>query len=472
MNIKPLLWRPFRTLCLVVMVAASLLLAQQPGAIAALSTGSAAQQQCAAVQRDVVQQQARKLRLFSTDAVLLYARANCGKHSIFFAFLIYEPLQSFGGFAPQQLPEREECTEQPWSGLIPLGWTFDENYTLTPATKPTHGEKVGDITRTYTDVCPHGASPVAASGTKAVAPPVTQTPALPGAYLAPPSSVANTDVQPGDEWVYFITDGASAFQGSETYRVLDTTGGTIETNFTSKGANGALIQVISERFDSTWHSLAEGPNRRAQFGDPDLDSTGGIQLPLTPGEQWKTSYTSIIQDGRLMRELGVATVMDWVQLSLETGLTFEAVRIHTVVRAGAEGRTIDLWYAPAANRFVKRIVDETMGGQVVKHTIEELAAYKRGASAVAPTAIVATAAPPPLSADRTSGTPSPALASTGATPHITIVTPVLVPLATTGPGTSLTVDQRQELAAAQGYYQQNLYTTARLTRRPCCGRWT
>jgi hypothetical protein len=191
--------------------------------------------------------------------------------------------------------------------------------------------------------------------------------------------ISSVDIQTGDRWVYSIVDDITGnLEATQSLVVTEKVGHTVTVASTlvkagRPGPGGLLV------FDDTWGMINNG----AQFRPADPGT--GIKLPLKTGSVWKTKYRMIAPNHLGFDGTSTSKVLDWEHLTLRSGLEYDAYKVETMQSVGPVGGAptmlskIDLWYAPAANRFVKRIEEDRKGGRLAQRRIQELVAYTRRA---------------------------------------------------------------------------------------------
>ena len=82
---------------------------------------------------------------------------------------------------------------------------------------------------------------------------------------------------------------------------------------------------------------------------------------------------------------GKAKVEFWERVAVGNGLSYDAFKIvfNSAVTPVVNNRKfethVELWYAPAANRYVKRRYESRQSGKLVEATVETLRDYQRRA---------------------------------------------------------------------------------------------
>ena len=180
-------------------------------------------------------------------------------------------------------------------------------------------------------------------------PPATSATQAPAAN-APAAS--ESDVKPGDRWVYEERDEITGtIRNTRTNIVTEVTPTEIATRFTNAGKPDASLIV----FDRSWNVILGGPWRYSPH-----DGTG-IQMPLEVGKTWRIRSNEISgANGQSWKRSGTSKVVGRETLTTKAG-TFETFKIETsLVLQNAKDPTrktavaIQTWYAPTVNHWIKR----------------------------------------------------------------------------------------------------------------------
>ncbi|MFY9658655.1 MAG: hypothetical protein WAK01_19070 [Methylocystis sp.] len=111
----------------------------------------------------------------------------------------------------------------------------------------------------------------------------------------------------------------------------------------------------------------------------------GVRLPLKVGATWDTHFTASRKNPDRDSIIDATSVVTaYEEVSFRFGLTYDAFKIETnetVASAGGGGPIatlkVTLWYAPAVNRYVKRVVEARTNDRLQSRIIESLTEYKR-----------------------------------------------------------------------------------------------
>ena len=119
---------------------------------------------------------------------------------------------------------------------------------------------------------------------------------------------------------------------------------------------------------------------RSASGDP----VTGVRLPLKVGAKWETHFTASRKNpDRDSTVDATSVVTDYEEVSFRFGLTYDAFKIETNETVTAVGGgpsatlKVTLWYAPAVNRYVKRVIESRTNDRLQSRIVEALTDYKR-----------------------------------------------------------------------------------------------
>jgi hypothetical protein len=196
---------------------------------------------------------------------------------------------------------------------------------------------------------------------------------------APPTSV-KVEVARGDRWTYEIHDDITdELRSIADFAVTDATNTEIDTRvrFTNATTNAESTSV--QVFDANWRLKDNG----VLIYRPALDDTG-IPADIQIGKTWTYNYEmSRINPPSHFKFIGKAKVEAWERVALLNGLSYEAFKIDfnetvTPVVNNRKWEThVVLWYAPAANRYVKRVYELRQNGKLSESMVETLRNYSR-----------------------------------------------------------------------------------------------
>ena len=195
-----------------------------------------------------------------------------------------------------------------------------------------------------------------------------------------PPVVDKISVRPGDRWTYqWIDDITGETKFYQTFTLTEIKDGTFSVAISSTPFGQSTSTTGLLVYDSSWGLLDDGVWSR-NSGDPGT----GVRLPLEVGAEWQTHHVAVRKNPN--QEWNVDTrsvVAAYEEVPLRFGLTYDAFRIETTETltpaAGGAGATlkITLWYAPAVNRYVKRLVETRSKDRLQSRNLEMLTEYKR-----------------------------------------------------------------------------------------------
>jgi hypothetical protein len=131
-------------------------------------------------------------------------------------------------------------------------------------------------------------------------------------------------------------------------------------------------------FDRSWNLISGG----AWKYNPN-DGTG-VRLPLAVGRTWKFQSNDVASpQGTTFKRSGSSKVVGQESVTTRAG-TFDAFKIQTsvTIRNTADptkkiDSTMDVWYVPAVNHWVKRDSTVRSDGQLREHSTMELLEFGR-----------------------------------------------------------------------------------------------
>jgi hypothetical protein len=194
---------------------------------------------------------------------------------------------------------------------------------------------------------------------------------------APPAN-PKIVVARGDRWTYEVRDDITGdLKTVVDYAVTDVTDKEIDTRvrFTNvaTGAETTAVQV----FDPRWRLKDTG----AFLYRPALEETG-TPADIKVGQTWSFRYDSArINPPSHFRFAGKGKVDSWEHVSVANGLAYDAFKIvfDSAVTPVVNNRKFEtkivLWYAPAANRYVKRRYESRQNGKLFDASVETLRNY-------------------------------------------------------------------------------------------------
>lgn len=188
----------------------------------------------------------------------------------------------------------------------------------------------------------------------------------PTVRAADPAEVAAPALKVGDRWVYRVSGRGEGFERTEV-EITAVDDKLVHTVYS--GVEGKELDVI---WTPEWNAIVDP---RGAIHRP---HGGAFQFPLRPGDQHRHEAEVQFTRGNPLR-LRVSRTVDvggWEDLEVPAG-RFRALRIESESvnrRADAKGpetrSRVQIWYAPAAKRWVKLII------RFPKNTVtEELVEY-------------------------------------------------------------------------------------------------
>jgi hypothetical protein len=197
-----------------------------------------------------------------------------------------------------------------------------------------------------------------------------------------PPATTKIEVARGDRWTYEVRDDITdELKSILDFAVTDVADSEIDTRarFTNVATNAesASVQV----FDQNWRLKDNG----GAIFKPAEDETG-IPADVQLGKAWTYGFEmSRISPAAHFKFVGKAKVYAWERVTVANGLAFDAFKIvyNSAVTPVVNNRKwevhVELWFAPAANRYVKRRYESRQNGKLVEASIETLRDYQRRA---------------------------------------------------------------------------------------------
>jgi len=188
------------------------------------------------------------------------------------------------------------------------------------------------------------------------------------------------EVSRGDRWTYEVRDDITdELKTILDFAVTDVTDSEIDTRarYTNTATNAETNSV--QVFDPNWRMKDNGG---ATFR-PGNDQTG-IPTDLQVGKTWPFHFDMVrINPPANFRFVGKATVESWERVAVANGLAYDAFKVvyNSAVSPVVNNRKweehVELWYAPSANRYVKRRYESRQNGKLFEATVETLREYQR-----------------------------------------------------------------------------------------------
>ena len=197
--------------------------------------------------------------------------------------------------------------------------------------------------------------------------------ASPDAFSAPPGGL---EVGRGDEWIYETRDSQTdAALSTVDVVVTEKRENEIAIRMRISDANTGATRVGAATFDTYWRKAPD----EISPGEGVQDSWG-VRPKLRVGDEWNYRFERLLMGGPTrMTWIGHAEVLAGETLTLPGGRKFDTLKIEfferpSVARYRYEMHVLE-WFAPEANRYVKREVDSRLNGQIADDTTETLLDY-------------------------------------------------------------------------------------------------
>jgi len=184
----------------------------------------------------------------------------------------------------------------------------------------------------------------------------------------------------GDQWTYEVKDDITdELRVILNLAVTDVTDSEIDVRarYTVVATNVETTGV--QVFDQNWRQKENG----VTICRPACPETG-IPADIEVGKAWSYSFeSSKITAPANFKFAGKAKVVSWERVAVANGLSFDAFKlvfdsaVTPVVNNRKWEQHVELWYAPAANRYVKRRLETRQNGKLVEATVETLRDYHR-----------------------------------------------------------------------------------------------
>ncbi len=187
-------------------------------------------------------------------------------------------------------------------------------------------------------------------------------------------------MKPGDRWTYrWVDDITGETKSYQTYTLTEIKDGAFSVAITMAPVGQGQPATGLHVYDETWGLLDDGVWTR-KVGDP----VTGVHLPLKVGAKWETHFTASRKNPDRDSTIDATSVVTgYEEVSFRFGLTYDAFKIETNETVTAVGggpvatMKVDLWYAPAVNRYVKRVIESRTNDRLQSRAIEVLTDYKR-----------------------------------------------------------------------------------------------
>jgi len=197
---------------------------------------------------------------------------------------------------------------------------------------------------------------------------------------ATPPANTKIEVARGDRWTYEVRDDVTdELKNIVDFAVTDITESEIDTRVRYTNAVTSAESTAVQVFDPKWRLKDNGSN----IFRPGVEETG-IPSDIKVGKTWSYSYdSSRINPPSHFKFVGNGKVESWEHVAVANGLAYDAFKIvytaavTPVVNNRKFELKIELWYAPAANRYVKRRYESRQNGKLLDASLETLRNYSR-----------------------------------------------------------------------------------------------
>jgi hypothetical protein len=197
----------------------------------------------------------------------------------------------------------------------------------------------------------------------------------------PPASV-KIEVSRGDRWTYQVRDDVTdELKAIFDVAVTDVTDSEIDTRIRTTNAATNTESTAVYVFDPHWWLKDDG----VAVYRPGLQHLG-IPADIQVGKTWSYGFErSRINPPGDFKFAGKAKVESWERVSVSNGLAYDAFKIEfnqaatPVVNNRKFEEHVVLWYAPAANRYVKLVFESRQNGKLLTATVQTLREYRPAA---------------------------------------------------------------------------------------------
>jgi hypothetical protein len=203
-----------------------------------------------------------------------------------------------------------------------------------------------------------------------------ETPAAVSSSASAPKAVISMEEPlPGDHWTYEVRDDISGTVTSNRINVVtEVTPKDISVRYQKVGTNDQGFNV----YDRSWN-LTDSPPWRFSPNDG-----SGIRAPLAVGKTWPVQTNNVNSaNGNVWKRSGISKVVGQESLTTKAG-TFDTFKIETTFSARNTNNptfksevTLQTWYAPAIDHWVKRTTASRTNGHLRDSSTIELVDYGR-----------------------------------------------------------------------------------------------
>jgi hypothetical protein len=182
----------------------------------------------------------------------------------------------------------------------------------------------------------------------------------------------------GDSWTYELRDQVTGdATGTIAFEVTKISDAGIETRETVTKKGSDVKSSATEVFDARWRLKDNGKVTFRPYS-----ANTGVPDEIKVGKSWTFKYQAVRKEAPGLRNFaGEGKVESFERLKLPSGASFDAFKIDVKFattlpnKHKIETHSV-MWYAPAANRLVKRTDEVRDNGKVKDATEQTLREYK------------------------------------------------------------------------------------------------
>jgi hypothetical protein len=202
----------------------------------------------------------------------------------------------------------------------------------------------------------------------------SEAPGQPGSSATKPV-ISMEEPLSGDFWTYELRDEISGtVKAVRNDLVTEVTATEISVRFSIKGKPAEGLNV----YDRSWNLKSAGPWKYQPHDG------SGIQSPLKAGANWKSEADDVnAGNGNIWKRTGRSKVVGQETVTTRAG-TFETFKIETTVLRRPTNDptrkmeiTVQTWYAPSIDHWVKRTFVSRGNGNLLANNTVELVEYGR-----------------------------------------------------------------------------------------------
>jgi len=195
----------------------------------------------------------------------------------------------------------------------------------------------------------------------------------------PPATI-KIDVARGDRWNYDVRDDLTdELRRVVEVAVTDVTDSEIDVRLRATNVTTNAEATSVALFDRDWRQKETG-----QLMFHPADDQTGVPTDIQVGKTWPFKFQMTRANPPARGNfIGTAKVESWERVDLGNGLAYDAFKIAydssvtPVVNNRKVEWHVELWFAPAAQRYVKRRLESRQNGKLVESTLETLRDYQR-----------------------------------------------------------------------------------------------